>query len=76
MTLIVEKRNSEVFLRPRFTIDLQKNHLEALRNRSMEIAEAMDEVESMPEFMVEFNNLMAIAREIYEYRIQTEGRES
>ena len=52
------------------------SQLEALRDRRMEIAKAMDEAESMPEFMVEFNNLMAIAREIYEYRIATEGKES
>lgn len=30
MTVIVEKRNSEVFLRPRFSIDLPKKHTEVL----------------------------------------------
>ena len=32
MALIVEKRNSEVFLRPRFSIELPKNHLEVIED--------------------------------------------
>jgi len=49
--------------------------LEKLRDKRMEIAKAMDEAESMPEFILEFNKLMNIAKENYEYRIKTEGEQ-
>ncbi len=32
--VLIEKRNSEVFLRPRFTIDLEENHQKVLKNFS------------------------------------------
>jgi hypothetical protein len=34
MNLLIEKRNSEVFLRLRFTIDLEENHEEILQKFS------------------------------------------